>query len=146
MQPAASGVDGTAVKLMRGEVPGVAPLVTDAAFLRKREEEVPVDEVFFHRYLTRKQKGKAQAEDEEPEESAEEDAGEAESGESDADDSDEEDDNGPFIDLSDDEQTEAPKKAAEEKDEDEDDDVTDDEEEAEIWKVRSIVLRLAIAC
>ncbi|KAL1719897.1 CBF/Mak21 family-domain-containing protein [Schizophyllum commune] len=134
MQPAASGVDGTAVKLMRGEVPGVAPLVTDAAFLRKREEEVPVDEVFFHRYLTRKQKGKAQADDDEPEESAEEDAGEVESGKSDAEDSDEEDDNGPFIDLSDDEQTEAPKKAAEEKDEDEDDDETDDEEEAEIWK------------
>ncbi|KAL1740938.1 hypothetical protein HDZ31DRAFT_67426 [Schizophyllum fasciatum] len=131
MQPAASGVDGTSVKLMRGEVPGVAPLVTDSAFLRKREEEVPVDEIFFHRYLTRKQRQKAKQEDGQDSEK-ESDAGEAEVESAAEDSGDDEDESGPFIDLSDDEQKEASQeKAVEDADEDE---KTDDEEEAEIWK------------
>ncbi|KAL1742994.1 CBF/Mak21 family-domain-containing protein [Schizophyllum fasciatum] len=131
MQPAASGVDGTSVKLMRGEVPGVAPLVTDSAFLRKREEEVPVDEIFFHRYLTRKQRQKAKQEDGQDSEK-ESDAGEAEAESAAEDSGDDEDESGPFIDLSEDEKEEASQeKAVEDADEDED---TDDEEEAEIWK------------
>ncbi|TRM66607.1 CBF/Mak21 family-domain-containing protein [Schizophyllum amplum] len=139
MQPAASGVDGTSVKLMRGEVPGVAPLVTDSAFLKKREEDVAVDEVFFHRYLTRKQQQKggkggdveSDGEMDDEEEEGEELGDVAASGE----DSDNDVDTGPFIDLSDDEQgdhanVQESGKAAEGEDEDD----SDDEEEAEIWK------------
>ncbi|PPR06506.1 hypothetical protein CVT24_002634 [Panaeolus cyanescens] len=51
MQPAASALEG--VKLVKGEVAdGV--MVNEAAFLRKKEHEVPVDQVFFHQYFTRK--------------------------------------------------------------------------------------------
>ncbi len=46
MQPAASGLEG--VKLMKGE--GVtAGMVNDAAFLRKKAKDVPVDQVHCYR-------------------------------------------------------------------------------------------------
>ena len=45
MQPAASGLEG--VKLMKGE--GVtAGMVNDAAFLRKKAKDVPVDQVRWY--------------------------------------------------------------------------------------------------
>lgn len=44
MQPAASAIDG--VKLIKGEV-GVESMVNEAAFLKKRAQDVPVDQVFF---------------------------------------------------------------------------------------------------
>jgi len=53
MQPAASGVEG--IKLIRGEVGYIGEeVVNEKAFLRKRRENVPVDQVFFHDYFTRK--------------------------------------------------------------------------------------------
>lgn len=77
MQPSASAIDG--VKLIKGEV-GVESMVNEAAFLKKRVQDVPVDQVlclspcvicnanqfcfkrFFHQYFTRKdEKGKAKA-------------------------------------------------------------------------------------
>jgi ribosome biogenesis protein MAK21 len=48
MQPAASGLDGTGVKLMKGEVlQGDGGLVNEDAFLRKKAEDVPPDQVSF---------------------------------------------------------------------------------------------------
>lgn len=45
MQPAASGTDGTGVKLLKGEVSnGVVP-VNDEKWWKRRVEDVPVDEV-----------------------------------------------------------------------------------------------------
>jgi ribosome biogenesis protein MAK21 len=44
MQPAASAVDG--VKLIKGEV-GVESMVNETAFLKKRAQDVPVDQVFI---------------------------------------------------------------------------------------------------
>ena len=54
MQPAASALEG--VKLVKGDVGndgGVVGLVNEKAFLRRRREDVPVDQVgflflFFH--------------------------------------------------------------------------------------------------
>ena len=46
MQPAASGLDGTGVKLMKGEVlRGDGLLVNEDGFLRKKVEDIPVDQV-----------------------------------------------------------------------------------------------------
>ena len=44
MQPAASGRDGTGVKLLKGEVENAA-LMNEAQFLKTRVEDVPVDQV-----------------------------------------------------------------------------------------------------
>ena len=50
MQPAASAVDG--VKLIKGEV-GVESMVNEATFLKKRAQDVPVDQVccFFKKKI-----------------------------------------------------------------------------------------------
>ncbi|KAG7452135.1 CBF-domain-containing protein [Guyanagaster necrorhizus] len=53
MQPAASGLDGTGVKLMKGDASGNI-LVNDVAFMKMRIQDVPVDEVFFHKFFARK--------------------------------------------------------------------------------------------
>jgi ribosome biogenesis protein MAK21 len=46
MQPAASGLDGTGVKLMKGEVlGGDGRLMNEDGFLRKKVEDVPADQV-----------------------------------------------------------------------------------------------------
>lgn len=45
MQPAASGLDGTGVKLMKGEVHGGNELMNEDGFLKKKAEDVPVDQV-----------------------------------------------------------------------------------------------------
>ena len=48
MQPAASGIDGAGVKLLKGEVlSGALVPVNEEKFWKKRVEEVPVDEVYF---------------------------------------------------------------------------------------------------
>ena len=53
MQPAASGLEG--VKLIKGEIGyGGEEVVNETAFLRRKRENVPVDQVFFHDYFTRK--------------------------------------------------------------------------------------------
>src|SRR5258708_39659512 len=53
MQPAASGVEG--IKLIRGEVGYIGEeVVNEKAFLRKKRENVPVDQRFCHDYCTRK--------------------------------------------------------------------------------------------
>lgn len=44
MQPAASGLDGVGVKLMKGEV-GDDGLMNEDGFLKKKAEDVPVDQV-----------------------------------------------------------------------------------------------------
>jgi hypothetical protein len=44
MQPSASAIDG--VKLIKGEV-GVESMVNEAAFLKKRAQDVPVDQVLL---------------------------------------------------------------------------------------------------
>ncbi|TFK35819.1 CBF/Mak21 family-domain-containing protein [Crucibulum laeve] len=51
MQPAASSNVG--VKLMKGEVED-ADMMNEAAFLRRKEGDVPVDQLFFHKYFSRK--------------------------------------------------------------------------------------------
>ncbi|KAF8063503.1 CBF/Mak21 family-domain-containing protein [Lyophyllum atratum] len=83
MQPAASGLDGTGVKLLKGEVEDGA-LMNEESFLRKKVEDVPVDQVrlsdlyvrfacaqtngchllklFYHNYFSRKsERAKAKA-------------------------------------------------------------------------------------
>ena len=48
MQPAASGLDGTGVKLMKGEVlGGDGTLVNEDGFLKKKVEDIPADQVDF---------------------------------------------------------------------------------------------------
>ncbi|KAF7305180.1 CCAAT-box-binding transcriptional factor [Mycena kentingensis (nom. inval.)] len=54
MQPAASGLEGGGVKLMKGEVGDVDGLVNQEGFLKKREQDVPVDQLFFHRFFSKK--------------------------------------------------------------------------------------------
>ena len=48
MQPAASASDGTGVKLMKGEVSDVAGLMNEQAFLRRKAQDIPVDQVSKH--------------------------------------------------------------------------------------------------
>jgi ribosome biogenesis protein MAK21 len=45
MQPAATVSDGTSVKLQKGEVRDIGGLMNDPALLKRRPEEVPVDQV-----------------------------------------------------------------------------------------------------
>ena len=45
MQPAASGVDGTGVKLMKGEVMHGEGPVNEEKWWKRRVEDIPVDEV-----------------------------------------------------------------------------------------------------
>ncbi|KAM6499394.1 CBF/Mak21 family domain containing protein [Amanita muscaria] len=54
MQPAASGLDGLGVKIMKAEADGASMRIDEVSFLRKKESEIPVDQVFFHRYFTKK--------------------------------------------------------------------------------------------
>ena len=46
MQPAVSGLDGQGVKIMKADADGASMMrVNEAAFLRKKESDVPVDQV-----------------------------------------------------------------------------------------------------
>lgn len=118
MQPAATGLDGKGVKLMKGDHNEAR--VNEDAFVKKREADVPVDEVFFHKFFSRKsernqKKGGKDDEDSEAEEDEEEEEGDGEGAGSDEE-----------MDLTGDE-------AAAVGQEGEDD--SDDEEEDEVWKV-----------
>jgi len=62
MQPAASGLEGGGVKLMKGEMGIMEERVNEGGFLRKKESDVPVDQLFFHKFFARKsEKEKAKA-------------------------------------------------------------------------------------
>ncbi|CAL1715427.1 unnamed protein product [Somion occarium] len=55
MQPGATTLDGTSVKLAKGEAAtGRSAPVNEEAWWKKRTEDVPVDEIFFYKYFTRK--------------------------------------------------------------------------------------------
>ncbi|KAL4259257.1 CBF/MAK21 family protein [Pleurotus pulmonarius] len=55
MQPAATSIDGASgVKLMKGEVGDPGGLVNEESFLRRRPQDIPVDQLFFHKYFVRK--------------------------------------------------------------------------------------------
>ncbi|KAF7323267.1 CCAAT-box-binding transcriptional factor [Mycena chlorophos] len=83
MQPAASGLEGGGVKLMKGEMGEREERVNEGAFLKRREEDVPVDQLFYHRFFSRKnekEKGKSNAQDVESDEDQSEDDNEDGSG------------------------------------------------------------------
>ncbi len=113
MQPAASGVEG--VKLIKGEIGYVGgELVNEKAFLTKQRTSVPIDQVFFYDYFTRKhEKEKALAAKAKKKKGQDEDEDE------------------------DDEQDghEAGSKVVEKSGDDWDEDEDGDAKEAEIWKV-----------
>ncbi|KAG6841522.1 hypothetical protein C0991_010136 [Blastosporella zonata] len=121
MQPAASGLDGTGVKLLRGEVED-ASLMNEAGFLRTRVEDVPVDQYFSRKSEKDKAKaakvGKKKGQDSDSDEEDEEEAGDdVEEGA----DEDEDDEQEPAV-------------AGEEDVDEVDSDDDDDEDEDEIWK------------
>ncbi|KAF9062024.1 CBF/Mak21 family-domain-containing protein [Rhodocollybia butyracea] len=121
MQPAASGVEG--VKLVKGDATG-------EKFLKRRVEDVPVDQLFFHKFFTRKnERMKMKSADEQlsDEEVSEEEDGEGEGEDGGS------SDGGEEMDLTGDE-AEAEKDvggAVDEADEDED---GSDLDEEEVWK------------
>ncbi|KAJ7090360.1 CBF/Mak21 family-domain-containing protein [Mycena belliarum] len=54
MQPAASGLEGGGVKLMKGEMGDMEERVNEGVFLRRKESDIPVDQLFFHKFFSRK--------------------------------------------------------------------------------------------
>ncbi|KAH7920324.1 CBF-domain-containing protein [Leucogyrophana mollusca] len=119
MQPAASANDGIGVKRVKGEArDGV--LVNDEKFWKKKVTDVAADEVFFHKFFSRKNE-KEKGKPTKVEESGDEDG---------ADESEEE---GHSIADDDEEDREASGENEEENDE-ENDEEDSDAEEAEIWK------------
>ncbi|KXN81058.1 Ribosome biogenesis protein MAK21 [Leucoagaricus sp. SymC.cos] len=118
MQPAGSVVEG--VKLRKGEVPDSVQ-VNMPAFWKKKESQIPVDQMFFYNYFRRKDElerkiKKKRDEGNEDEDEEEEEAEEAE----------EDEEEGSEVAEEKDEDT----KGVEEGEEEEDSDL----EEAEIWK------------
>jgi hypothetical protein len=51
MQPAASGLEGGGVKLMKGEMGVLEERVNEGGFLKRKEADVPVDQVCFVSFL-----------------------------------------------------------------------------------------------
>ncbi|KAK1228296.1 RNA-binding ribosome biosynthesis protein mak21 [Marasmius sp. AFHP31] len=123
MQPAGSALEG--VKLVKGETAAASGelLMNEEQFLKKREEDVPVDQLFFHKFFARKR---------EREQGGKGKVSRQEDFDSDVDEGSDDDDEGGSgeeeMDLTGDE---AEGKA--EKDEGDGSD-SDDSEEAEIWK------------
>ncbi|KAI6144196.1 ribosome biogenesis protein [Pisolithus tinctorius] len=68
MQPGASAADGVGVKKTKGEVVGDDILPNEEKFWKKREEDVRVDEVFFHRFFSQKHRRTDESEAESDEE------------------------------------------------------------------------------
>ncbi|KAJ7168329.1 CBF/Mak21 family-domain-containing protein [Mycena crocata] len=127
MQPAASGLEGGGVKLMKGEMGDMEDRVNEGEFLRRKESDIPVDQLFFHKFFSRKnEKEKAKSAKAERRKNRGEDS---DSDEDDDDEADEADESGEEMDLTGDEA-----KKAEEADEFDDDDDSDLGED-EIWKV-----------
>ncbi|KIK41026.1 hypothetical protein CY34DRAFT_806572 [Suillus luteus UH-Slu-Lm8-n1] len=116
MQPAASANDRIGVKLLKGETSGGA-LPNDEKFLSRRLQDIPVDEVFFHKHFSRKR------------EKDKNKTAHTSKGDSDAEGSDDASD----VDASASELEEAQDIDAE-RDDDSDDDEDSDAEEADIWK------------
>ncbi|RDB21715.1 Ribosome biogenesis protein NOC1 [Hypsizygus marmoreus] len=129
MQPAASGVGGAGVKLLKGEV-GDDQLMNEDKFLKKREEDIPVDQLFYHKYFSRKSEkvkvNAAKAERGKSQESDEDESDEEQGGEEEADDE------------AASEADKAQSQAAEEEEED------SDAEEAEIWKAMKSTMPKAV--
>lgn len=103
MQPAAvTDHTGTVIR-MRGRTEG---LVNSEEFWRKKVEDVPVDQMFFHKFFSAKlARGKGKAKTEEEEEESDVDSGE-----------------------------EMPMSIADEEDEEDEEEVGSDPEEDEVWK------------
>lgn len=119
MQPAASANDRIGVKLLKGESSGGA-LPNDEKFLNRRLQDIPVDEVFFHKYFSRKR-------EKDKNKTAHTGKGDSDAGESDAD----------FdVDASASELEEAQDRDVDdtERDDDIEDEEDSDAEEADIWK------------
>ncbi|KAG2749322.1 CBF-domain-containing protein [Suillus brevipes Sb2] len=116
MQPAASANDRIGVKLLKGETSGGA-LPNDEKFLSRRLQDIPVDEVFFHKHFSRKR------------EKDKNKTAHTGKGDSDAEESDDASD----VDASASELEEAQDIDAE-RDDDSDNDEDSDAEEADIWK------------
>ncbi|KAK0466300.1 CBF/Mak21 family-domain-containing protein [Desarmillaria tabescens] len=110
MQPAASGLDGTGVKLMKGDTSGNV-LVNDAAFMKMRIQDVPVDEMFFHKFFARKNERNQSKVEKDASEDEDEDEGDDGSGEE--------------MDLTGDEAAAAGEQIAED---------SESEDEEEVWK------------
>lgn len=129
MQPAASGVEG--VKLIKGEVGYMGQeLMNEKSFLKKQRENVPIDQIFFYDYFSRKHekekalalaKAKAKAKAKKKKKGKDEDEDDSESDDRDAD--------GEVVERSGDAW---------------DEDVASDAEEADVWKVfpSSVLSRL----
>ncbi|KAG1824519.1 CBF/Mak21 family-domain-containing protein [Suillus subaureus] len=119
MQPAASANDRISVKLLKGESSGGA-LPNDKKFLNRRLQDIPVDEVFFHKYFSRKR-------EKDKNKTAHAGKGDSDAGES---------DDASDIDASASELEEAQDRDVDDvkRDDDSEDDEDSDAEEADIWK------------
>ena len=56
MQPARAGADAGAVRLRRGAAPSQRDVVNDPSFWAKDVAAVPVDQLFFHRFFSRRER------------------------------------------------------------------------------------------
>ncbi|KAK7035790.1 CCAAT-box-binding transcriptional factor [Favolaschia claudopus] len=127
MQPAASGLEGGGVKLMKGEMGALEDRVNEAAFLRKKESDVPVDQLFFYKFFSRKnERERAKSAKADRRKTGDEDSDSDEDGE--GEDGDEASESGEEMDLTGDEA----KGAEEETDEFDEDD--SDLDEDDVWK------------
>lgn len=120
MQPAGSAVEG--VKLRKGEMPDVQ--VNQPAFWKKKETQIPVDQMFFYTYFKRKEE--IERKNKKKREKGDEDE------ESDVEDAEEDEDE-----VSEQEGEEKDGKEGEQVEIGEDGDDSEIEEE-EIWKVRRV--------
>ena len=125
MQPAATSIDGAGgVKLVKGEATSQGGPVNEETWWRRKVEDVPADEVFFHKYFQRKH-------EEEQKKRAKIDKRKGREDESDEDSEEEGED---FEEDEDEDEDEDEGNAGLVSDQDEED---SDKEEAEIWKVSS---------
>ncbi|KIY43200.1 CBF-domain-containing protein [Fistulina hepatica ATCC 64428] len=145
MQPAASGLDGIGVKLHRGEVSdvirsdggGVQVKMNEEAFLRRKKEDVPADQLFFYQYFTRKhERDKARVKGENEENDDDEDIpgddGAEDENEGGSEGGDDDDSDARYMDLSGDEEEERTTGAGQATAKDQNEEGSDAEEQ-EIW-------------
>jgi len=125
MQPAASVADGAGgVKMTKGEVADDAGRMNEEGWLRRKVKDVPVDQVFFHKYFTKKK-------EKEEEKASKIGKRKGQHGDISDEDEDEDDTDEEQAQSASEDRGDGPKAvdAAEE-----DEEVDSDEEEAEIWK------------
>ncbi|KAJ7349048.1 CBF/Mak21 family-domain-containing protein [Mycena albidolilacea] len=126
MQPAASGLEGGGVKLMKGEMGVLEERVNEGGFLKRKEADVPVDQLFFHKFFSRKsEKEKAMFSKGRKNRDEDSDSGDEDE---EKDDDEEGNESGEEMDLTGDEAKDAEEAASEF--EEEDSDIGEDE----IWK------------